>query len=167
MVRNKKTARMAAGGRPPTKLKPAPTQPPTFEERRLAGGETFGQDTDTGRLLPCERAFIVADLTCHKLFGYPLNPPEWFTAKFKKYPAYHPNIWEFAVIHEAPWLAVENLFTHWCVDKLTWELHSLQLVSEEKVVKAMIQSFVAEYHETDIDEYSAQDWEDLKKESEF
>jgi hypothetical protein len=113
MVRPKKTARMSTGGGPPVVL--GPTRPPTFEERRLARGETFGQDTDTGRLLPCERAFIVADLTCHKLFRYPLKPPNWYTETFEKYPTYHPNIWDSAVIHEAPCLAVENLFTQGCV----------------------------------------------------
>ncbi len=53
------------------------SRPLTYDERRQAGGST-----DSKELQRCDRAFIVADITSHKLFGKALDIPDWFEEKF-------------------------------------------------------------------------------------
>ncbi len=57
------------------------TKLPTIEQRVEAGGQEFTADDEDydDFLQTFERAFIVADIACHRLFGQALDQPEWFS----------------------------------------------------------------------------------------
>ena len=108
------------------------TDPPTFEQRREAGGPT-------GPFLPQERAFIVADIAHHTYTGYPLRKTDWFSDKFPVYPAYQPNEWEKTVIEEKSYLVVRSVFLEYLEDELG---DSYFLQKEEEVVLQMIEAYI-------------------------
>ena len=123
------------------------TKPPTFEQRKEEGGQVFRVDADDWEdfLQPFERAFIVADFTCHRLFGQELEPPEWFTNTFpEEYPAYQFVSWEVALSECGPFLAVEYLFDTYCQEVLSKKPCALTLIKEEQAVRSLIVSFVAD-----------------------
>ncbi len=136
------------------------TKPPMFEQRK-EGGQVFRADADDWEdfLQPFERAFIVADFTCHRLFGQALEPPEWFTYTFPdEYPAYQFVPWEVALSECSPYLAVEYLFATYCQEVLSKKPGALTLIKEEQAVKSLIVSFVADWRPKEVKNWMEKDW---------